>query len=119
MLSILGIVGVIVATVQVFKTARDTGRNAAVWAVVTLVAGLGIQIVLPIFIGLVFAVVWLAAGATELEAQRAIQGPATIIGIACLFLSFLALWLIMRIVSRVPEGQSFNAPPGPPSIFNR
>jgi hypothetical protein len=55
MLSILGIVVIIVATYQVYKTARDTGRNPAIWALITFVVGAGIQIALPIVAVMIYA----------------------------------------------------------------
>lgn len=118
MLSILGIVVIIVATYQVYKAARDTGRNAVVWALITFAAGFGIQIVVPIIAVMILAVALMASGTSEAGLQEAASTPATIIGLVCLFLSFFAVWLILRQVSKIPEEKSFVAPPTPPTNFN-
>ncbi len=52
MLTILGFVAVIVATFHIYKTARDTNRNAVVWALATLAVGFGFQLVVPLLIGI-------------------------------------------------------------------
>lgn len=117
MLTILGLVAVIAATVHVYKTAKDTNRNAVVWALVTLAVGLGFQLVIPLLIGIVIGVVMLASGKNETEIQAAILPAATIIGLVCLVLSFVGIWLIARQVSKIPEGGApFPAPPAPPTF---
>ena len=118
MLSILGIVVIIVATYQVYKAARDTGRNAVVWALITFAVGFGFQIVIPIIAGIILAVALIASGTPESGLQEAISTPGILIGLVCLFLSFLAVWLILRQVSKIPEEKSFVAPPTPPTNFN-
>lgn len=116
MLSIIGIVVIFVVTYQVYKTARDTGRNAALWGVLTFCVGFGLQWVIPILLGIIIGVVWMASGTDPSDLQTRIQGPAQIIGIACLLASFVALWLIMRYVSRVPDVPIIAAPPPPPNF---
>ena len=116
MLSILGLVAVIVATYHVYKTARDTGRNAVGWAVATFAVGFGIQIILPIFIGFAIGVVMAVSGSSEMEIQEFAQGIVIIISIAGLLLSFLGIWLIMRRVSKIPDEETFQAPPSPPTF---
>lgn len=117
MLSILAVVAVIFATYQVYKTARDTERNAVGWALLTFAVGFGVQIILPMIIGIAIALVMTASGSSAMEIQEFIQGIALIIGIAGLLLSFLGIWLIMRHVSKIPES-SFAAPPPPPPTFD-
>ncbi len=118
MLSILGIVVIIVAAYQVYKAARDTGRNPVLWTIITLVAGFGIQIGLPIIAVMVYAVFLIASGTPEPALEGAVSGPATIIGVLCLFLSFVAVWIILKLVSKIPEDKSFISPPSPPTNFN-
>ncbi len=119
MLSILGIVVIIIATYQAYKTAKSTGRNAAVWALIVFFVGFGIQIVIPFFIGMGLAVFWIASGSTESEVREAFSGgPATIIGLISFFMSFIAIWLILRQISKIPAEKSFGLPPSPPTNFN-
>jgi len=116
MLSIIGIVVIIVATIQVYKTANSTGRNAVLWAILTLCVGFGIQWVIPLLVGIVLGLIWVASGTDPTELQSKITGPALIIGIGCLVASFVALWIIMKTVSRVPEQPVVTRPPPPPNF---
>ncbi len=118
MLSILGIVVIIIATYQVYKAAKDTGRNAVGWALVTFIFGAGTQVGVPIIAVMIFAVGMVASGTPESGLESALLGPATVIGLVCLALSFVAVWGILRIVSKIPEEKSFVSPPTPPTSFN-
>ncbi len=114
MLSILGLVAVFIATYYVYKTAKDTGRNAVGWALLTFAVGFGIQIILPIIIGIIIAIVMSASGNSIAEIQKSVENIAMIIGIACLVFSVVGIWLIMRRVSKIPESETFTSPPPPP-----
>jgi uncharacterized membrane protein len=116
MLTILGLVGVVVATYFVYKTAKDTGRNAAVWGLLTFAVGFGIQIIVPLLIGVIIGIIKVSSGSTVEEIQRDIQSPAIIIGIVCLVLSFAGIALIIRHVSKIPEEKSVIMPPSPPDF---
>lgn len=116
MLSILGLVAVIVTTYFAYKTAKDTGRNAILWALITFAVGVGFQIIIPMLIGIFVAVAWMASGSTVEEVQTSLDSISWIIGIICLFLSFLGIGLIMRHLSKIPEEKSFISPPSPPSF---
>jgi putative Mn2+ efflux pump MntP len=118
MLSIIGIVMIVVFTVQVYKTAKNTGRNAVLWMFITLAIGIGIQWVLPFIIGIVLAIYWVASGSDPSELQEKLNGPALVIGIVCLIASFVGVWLVMRYVSKVPDIDPRGpiAPPPPPTF---
>jgi uncharacterized membrane protein len=119
MLSIIGIVAIVVLTIQVYKTAKNTERNAAFWAIINACVGFGIQFVLPFAIGLVLAIIWLAQGTTDpVEIQSRIYGPALVIGVVCLVLSIVGMWIIFKIVSKVPDQPPISTPP-PPTEFQQ
>lgn len=111
MLSILGLVAVIFATYYVYKTAKDTGRNAVGWALLTFAVGFGVQILLPVAIGMIIAVVMSASGNSVAEIQDFVQTIAILIAIVCLALSFVGIWLVMRRVVKIPENNSFVSQP--------
>ncbi len=118
MLFIGGIIAIVVFTIQVFKTAQGTGRNAPLWAVLTAAIGIGFQFVIPIFLGIVLAVYYLATGSPTESLERDIQGPATIIGVVSIILSIVGMVLVSKHVSKVidvPVG-SVDAPPPPPTF---
>lgn len=116
MLSILGLVAVIIATYHAYKSAKDTERNAIGWALLTFGVGFGIQIVIPVIIGIVIAIVMLASGNSIVEVEGFAQSVSTIIGIVCLFLSFIGIWFILRYVSKIPEYDASMPPPPPPTF---
>jgi hypothetical protein len=119
MLSILGIVVIIVATYQVYKTARDTGRNPAIWALITFVVGAGIQIALPIVAVMIYAGILLGSGTPAAGLEEAVSTFSIVVTLIGLALSLAAVWLILRMVSKIPEEKSFAAPPAPPTDFNQ
>ena len=118
MLSILGLVAVVIATYHVYKTAKDNERNAIGWALLTFAVGFGTQIIFPVIVGFGIAVVMLASGSSMEEIQGFVQNITMIIGIVCLILSFVGIWLIMRYVVRIPENNTFISPPPPPPTFD-
>jgi len=119
MLGIFGLIFVIVAPFFIYRSAKQNERNAIFWAVLALVVGLGIQIVLPLLVGMIIAIVMFAQGSSEAEIQSAIEGPAIIIGIFSLVFSVVGVLWIMKHVNTIPEQESFISPPPPPNDFNR
>jgi hypothetical protein len=118
MLGIFGLIFIIVAPFIIYKNAKQNGHNAIFWTLLGVAAGLGVQIVIPLVFGFVYAIVKVAQGSSEDEIQKAIEGPSLIIGIACLILSVVGVLLIMSRVNRIHEEKSFINPPPPPTDFN-
>jgi putative Mn2+ efflux pump MntP len=119
MLSILGIVAIVVITIQAYKTAASNGRNAPGWAAVTAVIGIGIQFALPIFIGIAIGIYYAATGANVDNIGSEYIGLFTIIGVAGIVLSIVGMYLVMKYVSKVPDDDpSPMAPPPPPTFGN-
>lgn len=117
-IQILALVVVIVAAYHVFKTARDNGRSGAGWASLTVGVGLGLQWVLPIILGIVLAVVYMASGTKTTELQTALQTPAMILNLVCLALSFVGMYIILKFVSRIPDEPIATVAPPPPPPFD-
>ena len=118
MLAIAGLIAVFVATYFTYKTAKSTGRNP-LWALATLGVGLGFQLIIPLFIGIILGIVYVAGGTPVDTLQNAIAGVSMIIGIVCLVLSFIGMGLIVRHVSTYPEdGDEIHIPP-PPTFGDR
>ena len=118
MLLIGGIVAIVVFTIQVFKTAKGTGRNAPLWAFITAATGIAFQFVIPIFLGIVLAVYYLATGTPAESLQSDLQGMSIVIGVVCIILSIIGMLLVSKHVSKVidvPYG-SVDAPPPPPTF---
>lgn len=118
MLFIVGLVGIVVFTIQVYKTAQGTGRNAAGWAALTAGIGIVIQLVIPFFIGIVIGLYYtLLNGGTE-GIPEWVFTFSTAMGIAGIILSFVGMYLIIRHVMKVPEITSTSDSVPPPPYFN-
>jgi len=118
MLSIIGLAIVIVATYYTYKTAKDYGRNAALWAAATFGVGFGLQFVVPIVIGFVLAIIWVVQGSDPMRMQERLMGPAAVIGLICFGTSLVGMWMILKKVSQVPDEPVGSVPPPPPTDYN-
>jgi len=116
MLSILGLIAVFIATYYIYKTAKDTNRNAVGWALLTFTVGFGFQMIFPVIIGLVLTIVLTISGSSMTEIQIPVQTTTIIASVVGLIFSFIGIWLIMRRVSRIPEDEIFVDPPSPPNF---
>ena len=121
MLTIFGIGALIVLPIQVFRTAKNTGRSAGMWAAITAVLGVGIQFGLPMFFGIVLAIYLLAAG-SEIEDNFAASysGLFNVIGVVSMVLSIVGMWLVFKHVAKVrdEEVSVYPKPPPPPPTFD-
>ena len=118
MLFIGGIIAIVVFTIQVFKTAKGTGRNAGLWAALTAAIGIGFQFFVPLILGIIIAVYYLATGSSPETLERDVQMPATVIGVISIIVSIIGMVLVSKHVSKVvdvPVG-SREVPPPPPSF---
>ena len=118
MIGILALVAIVVFTIQVYKAANGTGRNGALWALLTAAVGFGFQLVIPFVAGIVIAIVYLATGSTTETIESDINLPASLIGIFGLFISIVGMVLISKHVSKVPDDAPMmaGAPPPPPQF---
>lgn len=117
MLSIIGLIILVVASIQAYKAAKGYRRNGVAWALITFGVGVGIQLIIPLIFGIIYGIVLAAGGMTSpQQMQEAIMIPAVIVSIVCIVLSVVAVFLILRYLSRVPENRPFTPPP-PPENF--
>ena len=70
MLSILGLIAVFIAAYFVYTSARDTGRNAVGWSLLTVAVGIGLQIILPMVIIFIIAAVMMISGKPTRDGVR-------------------------------------------------
>lgn len=121
MLFIAGIVAILVFTIQVYKTAVGTERNAPLWALLTAGVGIVFQFVVPFIIGIVLVVYYLATGTPPDQLEGTMfTGLATILNVACLILSIVGMVLVSKHVSKIREDVPANTgsmPPPPPPSF--
>lgn len=116
-LQILAFAVLVVISYFVFKTARDYGRNPALWTILTVGVGIFFQFVLPFLIGIVLAIVWIASGTPPERLQVDLETPLILIGLVSLGLSFVAMFVVLKYVSRIPDESPIDDIPPPPPSF--
>ena len=114
LINLFGLILLIVFTIFAYKTANEYGRNGIGWALITFFAGIGIQIILPVFIVIVISIIMTVRGYSLPEIEYVL--PATTVTIICILLSFAAGFLILRHLAKLPD-ENFDLPPAPPSDF--
>jgi MFS family permease len=117
MLSLLGFIAIIIATIYAYRTAKDYNRNAVGWAAIVFGVGFAIQIIIPLLFGIIYAVILLSGGSDQFQIQESINVPAIIVGIICLILSIIAMFFILNRIPKVQDETAADAPP-PPTEFN-
>ena len=117
MVGILGFIAVFIFAFYAYKTAKDCGRNAWLWAFAVFGVGFGLQVALPFGIGMVLAVVLILTGTPINELQYKVETPATILGIVFLILSFAAMGWMLKKASTVPEIDDGLVDVPPPPTF--
>ena len=119
MLSILGFITVFIAAFYIYKTAKDTNRNAVGWALLTLAVGFGLQFFFPILIVFLIAAAMAVSGKPLTNIDGLPWSMDIIIVLIGWAVSFFGIWLIMRRVSTIPDEENFIAPPSPPTFDGR
>lgn len=116
MLTLLGFIAVFTATYYIYKTARDTGRSAVGWALLTLAVGFGLQIIFPAIILIVIAIAMSVSRKPLTNIDQLPWSLDIIISLIDLSASFIGIWLIIRRISTIPDDEVFDAPPSPPTF---
>jgi hypothetical protein len=119
-INILGLVVIIVGTILAYKTARDNGRNGVLWAFLLVASALTMQYVVPTIavIALAFYYMFTAPRMPQSMMIEEVEWFAWIFTFGGLALSFVCVWAVMRVVSRLPEDEpAGSAPPPPPLDF--
>lgn len=114
LINLFGFVLLILFTIFAYKTAKEYGRNAIGWSLITFFAGIGIQIILPIFVVIIIFIVASIGKTSPQEIEDSI--PISTITVVCIILSLVGGFLILQHLSKIPE--DFDLPPAPPSDFN-
>jgi len=118
-LNLLGLAVIAIATFHVYRTARDNGRSAVLWAFATVGAGIGLQFIIPVVAVVVLTLFYVSSSqrgpVIDPSQMDALNSWATIFGVGGVILSFVAMGLILRFVARLPEDDpAGSAPPPPP-----
>ena len=115
-LTILGLAFVIIGTYFVYKNAGDYGRNAVLWAALTFLVGIGLQWIFPVFLVFIWLMILLVTGSSQIEAQSTVLSYSFLLTIGSLLLSGVAVLMILRYVSQMPNEMAAVNPPVPPTF---
>jgi len=104
----------IVTAILAYQRAKETGRNAWLWAIIGASVYIGSQLIVGLAVG-----VFLGFGVAFLDWPESVfedyQLGITILG---LLGAIAASWLLIKFLSRVPaEEPMMTAPPPPPPQF--
>lgn len=102
----------IIATIFVYRTARDNGYNAVFWAVIAFITFLGVQFAVGLLVGLFIALGIAVWGWSE----TAFEDYAFIYNLIALAASIGSVMLILRHVNTIRDDEPVNIPPPPPSF---
>lgn len=109
MLNIIGFVFIIVFTIFAYKTAKEYDRSPIGWALISFSVGFSLQIILPVLIIILFAILMRLNG-ISIEQQRETI-PIVTISVICILLSIVSGFLIVRHLAKLPEEHSLLPPP--------
>jgi hypothetical protein len=119
-LQLLGLVAIVVFTYFVFKTAKEYGRAAGLWAFVALAVGIGFQWLVPVILMIIITLVLLVTGTRPEQIEDTIGWWSFGIAFVCVALSLVGMFLILRQVAKLPDDAAdadIRVPP-PPPIFD-
>jgi purine-cytosine permease-like protein len=117
MIGIAAFIFVLVAPFYVYKNAKQNGHNTVLWTIISIVAGIGVQIVIPMIVGITIAIYWTLKGYSDDEIDIAIQGPGRIVGIVSMIASVAGVVFVMKKVNTIPEEAFLTVQPPPPPTF--
>lgn len=118
-LQLFGLIAVFIATYFVFKTSRENGRRAGLWAAGTFAVGIGTQFVLPMIVGIILGVYLILTGESPERLAEVIGNWAILIGMTCIGLSFVGMFLILRHVAQIPDDLDEVVDLPPPPVFEQ
>lgn len=99
-----------------YKRAKDTGRNALLWAFIAAAVFIGTQLLVSVAIG-----VFLGFGVALWGwSERVFEDYQILVSIIAIVCSFISTGMILWYLNRVPEDATANygqVPPPPPPKF--
>lgn len=105
----IGIIFLIIATIFVYRTAKENGYNAILWSVITLITFLGVQTVVGLAVGIVIGI-GMAAWNWSPTLFEDYTFP---IGLISLIAGIGSVMLILRHVNTIRDDEPLVVPPPP------
>lgn len=110
----LGLILIIVLLWQVYKAANESGRNGVLWAIIAFFGSVALQVTIGLACGLAIGI-GIELWGWSPELLTSMSWPISILTI---IINALAIWLLIKYLSRVPDDGVYSPPPPPPPTFN-
>ncbi|MFT3744133.1 MAG: hypothetical protein QM785_07550 [Pyrinomonadaceae bacterium] len=98
-----------------YKKAKATGRNAVLWSFICGLTFIGVQIIVPLAVGIFLGLGIGLFGWNE-NLYEDLTWPITFVGIGA---SIVALFILFKMLDRVPKEPTAELPPPPPPTFEQ
>lgn len=98
-----------------YKKAKATGRNAVLWSLICGFSFIGVQIVVPVAVG-VFIGLGIGLMGWNETLYDDLTWPITFVGIGT---SIVVLFILFKYLDRVPKEPVADLPPPPPPAFGQ
>lgn len=95
-----------------YKKAKDTNRNAILWAIIAAATFIGTQLILQLGFGVLIGLGIAAFGWSE-SLLETYNIPITILAVVC---SFGTTWLVLHYLDKPLKDESYQQPPAPPTF---
>lgn len=95
-----------------YKKAKDTNRNAILWAAIAAVTFIGTQLLVQLGFGILLGIFIELRGWSP-EIIETYNLPITIFAV---IISFISTWLVLRYLDKLPEDDTNISPPPPPNF---
>lgn len=107
----------IIAAWLAYKKAKETNRNAVLWAFIAVAVFIGTQLLVGVGAGIVIGI-GIAAGNW---AEDTFDKYSVLINLVAIIASFLSTWGLLRFIGTTPKThtEEYNPPPPPPGDFDR
>ena len=93
-----------------YKKANSSGRNGILWGFVALAVFIGIQLVAGLLVGSVFVAGVIIFGWSE----TIFEDYETVFNIIGIIAGIIGGYLVLKYLDRIPQDETYNAPPLPP-----
>lgn len=95
-----------------YKKANESGRNGILWAFIALAVFIGVQLITGLFLGIGIGLGIALLGWSE----NILTSYDILLRIVAVIPGILGGYLVLKYLDRIPEDQTFNGPPPPPTF---
>jgi hypothetical protein len=95
-----------------YKKANDSGRNGILWGFIALAVFIGSQLIVGLLLGIALGIGVAALGWSE----SIFVDYDILFRIVGIIAGIIGGYLVLKYLDRIPQDDSYNAPPPPPNF---